>query len=212
MSTTLPRITAEELKTGILEMCGSATEMLRLTRDAFVQDVPTTLDRVAALGHDLHLKEKRLTDHVATQLQDRPWSLGSAEQLALVPMALERIGDSVDALARRIARIHRDGVPFTDRAFMKVNELFNRAADLMGLIATAVRTDDRSALARVREDGAAFAVQCEEATLRHQERILNGTCAPRASSIFLAMLDHFRDVERYVQRIAAAVEKAFPAP
>jgi len=212
MSTTLPHITAEALKTGILDMCGIATEMLRLTRDAFLQDIPTTLDRVAALGHDLHLKEKRWTDHVATQIQDRPWSLGSAEHLAFVPMALERIGDSVDALSRRIARIHRDGVPFTDRAFMKVTELFNRAASLMDLIATAIRTGDQGALTRIREDGAAFEVQCEEAALRHQERILNGACAPRASSIFLAMLDHFREVDRYVQRIASAVEKTFPTP
>ena len=210
MRTTLPHITAEALKTGILDMCDVATEMLRLTRDAFLHDIPTTLDRVTALGHELHFKEKRLTDHVATQLKDRPWSLGTAEQLALVPMALERIGDSVDALARRIARIHRDGVPFTDRAFMKVAELFNRAADLMDVIATALRTGDRGALARAREDGAAFEVQCEEAALRHQERILNGTCAPRASTIFLAMLDHFRDVERYIQRIAVAIEKTLP--
>jgi hypothetical protein len=49
---------------------------------------------------------------------------------------------------------------------------------------------------------------CDEFSLRHQERLIRGLCTPRASSVFLSMLDSFREIERYVRRMSAAVEKA----
>ena len=128
MSMTLPRLTADDLRAGVLEMCGWAAEMLRITREAFVQTPPSSLDRVGVLGRDIHLREKRLTDHVAMQLREAPWVLGSAEHLAFLPAALERIGDSAEALARCVRSIHRDDVPFSERAVTEVSALVTSRA------------------------------------------------------------------------------------
>ena len=208
MGMTLPRLTPEALKAAVLEMCEGATEMIRLTRDAFYQHPTATLDKVSGLGRDLHHREKRLTDHVAAQLHEAPWSLGPTEHLAFLPAALERIGDQVEALARCVQGIHREGVPFSDRAFGEIMSLFNRGGDLLTEIANAIRTGDQAAPARIREAGAALQTLCDEAAMHHQDRVLHRTCTPRASSVFLAMLDYFREIERYVRRMSTAVEKS----
>jgi len=204
----LPRMAPEALRDAVLEMCDIAGQMLQLTRGAFVQSSPKALEQVAALGRDLHLREKRLTDHVAMQLREYPWSLGTAEHLAFLPGALERVGDSVEALARCVQSIHRDGIPFSERAFSEIIALFSRAADLVGGVAAAIRTGDRAHLTRVREDGERFQALSDEAALGHQERLIRGECVPRASSIFLAMLDYFREIERYSRRMSADLAKA----
>jgi Na+/phosphate symporter len=144
MGTTLPRLTADTLRTGILEMCAKAAEMIRLTRDAFLEHHPAGLDSVSSLGRELHLREKRLTDHVAMQLREMPWSLGRAQHLVFAPAALERIGDSVEALARCIRSIHQDGIPFSERACTEVLTLFSRASGLLQATAAAIRTGDRT--------------------------------------------------------------------
>jgi Na+/phosphate symporter len=212
MAMTLPRLTDDALRAGILDMCAIAIEMLQLTRNAFKQSSTAAMEQLAGLGHDLHLKDKRLTAHVAMQLREAPWVLGSAEHLAFVPAALERIGDQVESLARCVQAIHRDSIQFSERATTEVMALFNRGADLLTQLADVIRTHDRTPLARIHEAGQAFQALCDEAMLDHQERVIRGTCTPRASSVYLAMLDFSREIERYVRRMAAAVEKALPAP
>lgn len=208
MTMPLPRLTPEGLRDAVLEMCDLAGQMLRLTRDAFLHPAPSVLERVGALGRDLHLREKRLTDHVTMQLREYPWSLGTAEHLAFLPAALERIGDSAEALARCVQTIHRDGIPFSDHAFAEVMGLFNRAGSLVEGIAAAIRTGGRADLATVREEGQQFQVFSDEAALGHQERVIRGICVARASSLFLAMLDYFREIERYTRRMSLDLEKA----
>src|SRR5574341_2124635 len=154
MATPLPRLTPEGLRDGVLQMCDLAGQMLRLTREGFLK--PASLEQVGGLGRDLHLREKRLTDHAAMQLREYPWSLGKAEHLAFLPGALERIGDSVEALARCAQSIHRDGVPLSDHAFAEIMDLFHRVADLLDQIGAAVRTGDRAGLSRIREEGERF--------------------------------------------------------
>jgi Na+/phosphate symporter len=51
----------------------------------------------------------------------------------------------------------------------------------------------------------------DQATLAHQERLVQGECTPRASSLFLAMLDSFREIERYTRRMSRDLEKAATA-
>jgi Na+/phosphate symporter len=205
---TLPRLTPEALRDAVLDMCEVAGQMLRLTREAFLQYSRPALDQVAVLGRDLHLREKRLTDHVAMQLREYPWSLGPAEHMAFLPSALERLGDSVEALARCVQSIHRDGIPFSERAFAEVMGLFHRADDLLQDIAAAIRTGDRDRPSRIREEGEHFQKLTDEAAQGHQDRLLRGICASQASSVFLAMLDYFREIERYTRRMSADLEKA----
>jgi Na+/phosphate symporter len=204
----LPRLTPEALRNAVLEMCDDASRMLRLTRDAFLQHSPSALEQVVALGRDLHLREKRLTDHVAMQVREYPWSLGAAEHLAFLPAGLERIGDSVEALARCVRSMHHEGIPFSERAIQDILGLFNRATDLVETLATAIRAGERTALSRVRHEGAQFQAFSDAAALNHQERLLRGICAARGSSLFLAMLDYFREVERYTRRMSTDVERA----
>jgi Na+/phosphate symporter len=205
---TLPRLTPEALRDAVLEMCNEAGQMIRLTRDAFLQHSRQNLDQVASLGRDLHLREKRLTDHVAMQLREYPWSLGAAEHMAFLPAALERLGDSVEGLARCVQSIHRDGIPFSERAFQEVMGLFNQADDLIREVMTAIRAGERERLSRIRRDGEHFQTLTDQAAQGHQERLLRGICASQASSVFLAMLDNFREIERYVRRMCADLEKA----
>jgi Na+/phosphate symporter len=207
MAMTLPRLTPEALRTGILEMCASVVEMLRLTRDEFLQPAHATPDRVATLGRELHLREKRLTDHAAMQLREAPWLLGPAEHLAFLPAALERIGDSVEMLLRCVEGIHRDGFLFSEQAFTEVMGLFNRSVDLVDLLAAALRSGTLSDLVRIRATGATLHAFCDEAALHHQERFVHRTCTPRASSVFLVMLDDFREIEHQVRLMSEQLEK-----
>jgi len=212
MAMSLPKLTPDGLKNGILEMCAHAVEMLRLSRDAFQQHSAATLQDLSDIARHLHHHEKRLTDHVAMQLREYPMSLGSAEHLAFVPSALERVGDSVEALARCIGVLHRDDIPVSERGHVEILTLFGRSIELVECVSSAIRLGTPEVLASIRESGDKVQAYCDEISVYHQERVIRGVCTPRASSIFLSMLDSFREIERYVRRMTLKIEQAFAAP
>ena len=212
MTMPLPKLTPEGLRNGILEMCAHAVEMLRLSRDAFQQYSAGTLQDLSDIGRHVHHHEKRLTDHVAMQLREYPMSLGAAEYLAFVPAALERVGDSVEALARCIGALHRDDIPVSERGHVEILTLFGRSIELVECVSSAIRLGKPDALGPIRESGDKFQAYCDEIAVYHQDRLIRGVCKPRASSVFLSILDSFREIERYVRRMTLQLEKAFTMP
>jgi Na+/phosphate symporter len=207
MTMPLPKMTPETLRNSAVEMCCHATEMLRLSRDAFQQYSAGTLQDLTDLGRHLHHHEKRLTDHVAMQLRAYPGSLGSTEPLAFLPAALERVGDSIEALARCIGVLHRDDIPLSERGHLEIVNLFGRSIELLESITSAIRHGGSKSLEPIREAGEGFQAYCDEIALYHQDRLIRGVCKPRASSVFLSMLDSFREIERYVRRMSVQIEK-----
>jgi len=89
-------------------------------------------------------------------------------------------------------------------------DLFGRSVELVECVSSAIRLGTPEALAPIRESGDKFQTYCDEISVYHQERVIRGVCTPRASSIFLSMLDSFREIERYVRRITLQLAKASP--
>ncbi len=207
MSMPLPRLSADQLAASLAEMCAQIVEILRLGRHAFLRQDPKPLERVAALGQEVHLREKRLTQHVAMQVREAPWSLGEAERLAFAPAALERIGDAAEALARCTARAIQEGAVFSEGGIVETRTLFDAAIDLVETVGAALKTRNRVLVRHLREDGARLQHQANAFEAAHQDRLLSGVCLPRSSSLYLAMLDGFREIERYTRRLAEALAK-----
>lgn len=209
MAMPLPRLTPEDLRAAVRHMAEEARQMLALTRDAFLRPSHHLQERIGALARELHRHEKRLTDHVAMQLRECPWSLGPAQHLAFLPAGLERIGDFIEVLARCEQTLHREGLAYSEQATRDIARLFDRAAVLLETVRALLDPAPAPDLpGRLRAAGEEFQTLAEAAALGHQERVLTGTCPPRASSVFLSMLDAFREIERYTRRMAPELEKA----
>jgi hypothetical protein len=54
-------------------------------------------------------------------------------------------------------------------------------------------------------DGPCFQATASEFVSFHQERPIQGLCRPRASSIYLAMIDYVRGIERHQRDIVQKV-------
>ena len=210
MTMPLPRMTAAEFEAALAQTCAHLVEMLRLCRDAFIRMDAKPLERLKALAEEVHLREKRLTQHVTIQLREAPFSLGTAEQLKFAPAALERVGDAVEALARCAGRRILEDLIFSEAAIQEIRALFDGVTDVVETVGAAMTTRNHVLIRHLREDGARVQGQTHSYEAAHQERLMSGVCPSHSSSLYLAMLDGFREIERYTRRLADALGK--PAP
>jgi Na+/phosphate symporter len=197
----------------LVQLADQTIEMLKMTREAFLKQRCSLVQSILALGQEVHHAEKALTGGLV------PGAAGgrtpSEAEKVFVPMHLERIGDNIEAFARAVDRQAHEGMVFTDRATHQIDRLLEKALEMLEATRDVLRTGDRALAHRVLTDGPCFQATASEFASFHQERLIQGVCVPRASSIYLAMIDHLRGIERHQREIVRKVTgqaRGGPAP
>ncbi len=194
------------LDSHLVQLADQTVEMLKLAREAFVRQRHSLVSQVLTLGLEVHRAEKKLIAGLVPAGADGA-APANAERV-FVPMHLERIGDNIEAFARALDRQAQDGVVFTDRATHEIDRLMEKALELLEDTRDILRTGNRTLVHHVLADGPCFQATASEFASFHQERLIQGLCAPRASSIYLAMVDYLRGVERHEREIVQKVSSA----
>ncbi len=193
-----------DLEEEIINMCYLAKDMLEATWEGFRKHSIERLSEAEHIGREIHEKEKELTYTITHHLSYKEPHI---EKLALVPGHIERIGDNIELLIRCIKTMIREGIPFSERAIKEINTLFTKCIELIECLGDVIKTRNRVLVKYIIEEGKKFQDMVSEYALAHQERLIEGTCLSKASSIFLAMLDYLTEIERHIRQITGKVGK-----
>lgn len=192
----------EKLQGEIYEMCEQTVKMLALTWEGFRKQDLRPLQPAEKLGKQIHQREKALTELVVKRSTGEGGAFGAEHDFAFVPMHLERIGDNIEFLVRAIKSMVQEGIPFTERAMREVNILFEKAIELTECVRDLIRTKNRVLIRHIVEEGQRYEELANEYALAHQQRLIEGVCLAKASSLFVAILDYLRGIEWHIRQIA----------
>ncbi|MBI4590430.1 MAG: hypothetical protein HY725_16495, partial [Candidatus Rokubacteria bacterium] len=184
----------------IHEMCQQTGEMLALAWKGFRTQDPAPLQPAEKLGREIHQREKRLTEFIIKRTAGEVAAPGADQELLFVPMHLERIGDNIEFLIRAIRTMIQEGIPFTDRATREVNSLFEKAVELLECVRDVITTKNRVLIRYILEEGERHEKIANEYALFHQQRLIEGVCLPKSSSIYLAILDYLKGIEWHARQ------------
>jgi Na+/phosphate symporter len=182
----------------LLSMFHDVLEMLALTRMSFGRHDAAGLEKAAALGRDVHGREKSLTEQLLASQPER-------EGIRFVPSHLERASDSIVGLIRCLRDMEAEGTVFTERGVREINQLFEKATDLLECARDLTLTGNQVLARHVEIESLRFHDLASEVARAHEERLIEGLCMPKASSAYLAMVDYLREVTRHARRIAGRV-------
>jgi Na+/phosphate symporter len=192
----------------ILQMSHKLLEMVQMLCGTFRKQDRSLLATAERLGREVHRHEKTLMGTLVT-MADVGLRPPSDEITVFVPMHLERVGDNLESLAGAIRTMIADGILFTDRAVREVDSLLEMTVELLECVHDAVRTRNRALIRNILMVSRQCEFMANEYALFHEQRLIEGVCQPRASSLYLAMFDYLKGVEWHVRQIA---EKLAPAP
>lgn len=186
-----------------LPMFQDTLEMLALVRTSFRGHDPAALDLAAALGRTVHKQEKDLTERL---LAAAPEAAG----IRFAPAHLERIGDAAEGLIRVLRTMEAEGTVFTDRGLGEIDQLFGRAIELVECARDLTLTGNAVLARHLEIESMRFHDLASDFARAHEERLIEGVCMPKASSAYLAMLDHLREITRHARRIGSRVKPPGP--
>jgi Na+/phosphate symporter len=192
-----------------LHLADCTIEMLKMARELFIKQERRLVDPILQLGQHVHRREKFITAALAGPAD------GDIERF-FVPMHYERVGDNIEAFTHAVERMIKDGVVFTDRAIQEIDTLISKALELLDATRDVLRTSSTVLIRHVLTEGPAFEATASEFALFHQGRLIQGLCRPKASSIYLAMIDYLGGIERHQREIVQKIARqpgfaCFPA-
>ncbi len=190
----------------ILRMFKSTKEMFELTFEGFRKLNKERLSQAEEIGQEIHLKEKTLVPLIITALSKSREPARNLELLSLVPTHLERIGDNIELLIRCSNSIIEDGICFSDKALKEINMLFENLTELLQYVGDIIKTNNKVLVTHVLEEIKNFQEIVNEYSIWHYDRLIEGSCLPKASSSYLAIIDYLSEIASHIKWITRSYQ------
>ena len=183
------------LEEGLLVMCSKLIEMTSHIRRSFAIADKARIEKCEVLGREIHDEEKGLTGDLVCS----PNTSGEVlKAIVLFPGRLERIGDLLESIVNVVRIKARDGIPFSDKAQAELDRLFDVFEDILRNFRDVIGTRNRTLLEHLAVQGKQVAQMTIDFGLAHEDRLLEGLCSPKASSLYLDILDSVKAANQHV--------------
>jgi Na+/phosphate symporter len=121
------------------------------------------------------------------------------------PSRMERIAIMLDNILDCFRIKHAEGLRFNDEAQEMFLAIFEAALIMLKKLRDALVVPNKFLLGSVKHDGKRFEHLVEEARLANWERMEAGICSPASASVYVEILDCFRNVNEYIDRTSQAL-------
>lgn len=191
------------LEEGLLVMTDKLIEMTGLLRKSLIIAEPAKLDLCERLAQEIHDEEKGLTGDIVCSPTETTGAV--LKTVVLFPGRLERVGDLLESILN-VCRIKaRDGVPFSDKANKELDQLFGLLTEVLTNFRDALLTRNKALLEAIVEDEQRLGKMIVDFRLAHEDRLLEGLCSPKASSLYLDVSDSIRNANRHLKEMSESL-------
>ncbi len=201
------------LEEGLLVMCSKLIEMTRLIYKSLIIADPVKFEKCGQLGREIHEEEKGLT---ADLVHNPASTFDVLKSVILFPGRLERAGDLMESILNVALVKARDGIPFSDKALAELTRLFNLLTEMLANFRTVLAHRDRHLLDRLMEMHKELGQMTVDFALAHEDRLIDGLCSPKASSLYLDILDSVKNTNLNIRSMTESLIKiadtTFSAP
>ncbi len=195
------------LEEGLLVMLSKLVEMTRLVRIGFEGSSQDGIKNCEALADEVHQQEKLLTGNLACTITDYP---DMCRAVILFPGQLERIGDYLESILNCCKIMTRESIPLSDKNISEIGETLQTVQQLLSDLRDIIIAPNKHLIQHVISQSEALDQKCQEMQLSHVDRLLEGSTAPKASSLYLDILESIQSIKRHIKEMAKSIQSILP--
>jgi Na+/phosphate symporter len=190
------------LEEGLLVMISKLKEIAGLIYKCLIIADPVKLERCEILVREVRQEEKGLTGDLVCS----PTTTGDIlKTVILFPGRLERAGDLLKSMVN-VAKIKAgEGIPFSDKALEELTQLFDLLTTILSSFGDLLITRNRSLADHLLGEQKRLAQMTVDFALTHEDRLIEGLCSPKASSLYLDILDSVKSVSAHIKEMTESL-------
>jgi Na+/phosphate symporter len=195
---------SKELVSKLYNMSQSAVECIYLLQNAFLYNSEKSLDVCEGRAREIRLSKKVLTQEFIEEAKAEPY----ARLYVSVPGHIERMGGLIEDIIGCIRTKIRDGILFSGKAVSETSFLMERLQEVLKNASDIILARNVILKDYVKESAAEISRSASEFATMHEERLVEGLCMPKASPLFLDILDAIKGIAWHAKEMS---EKLTPA-
>jgi Na+/phosphate symporter len=125
-----------------------------------------------------------------------------AEPYVSVPSHIAQMAEGLGRVVQSLKSKSKEDVLFSDKAIAEVDYMFGRIRDILVNTKDMVLAPNTLVARHMAESERAVEKMADEYATKHEERLIEGLCTPKASQLYLRMLDAFKSISWHAKEIA----------
>lgn len=189
-------------------MCLKAEKMLHITIDGFIRHSEESIKQAEETGDDIFKYEKELTGFLVEISGKTEEEKEQIKELIAAASHLHRVGEALKNMLPIVRNKIRDEILFSNKAVEELKYLFENTRKVLKSAGDVFLTRNPVLVKYVLEEGARLNEAGDNYAVEHEDRLIAGVCVPKASPLYINILDCLSRVNWHIMR---AVERFSPA-
>ena len=185
-------------------ICFKAERMLNVTIDGFVQHSEVKLKRAEELGDEINKDTKELTGFLVGISGETKEEKGQLKELIAAAGQLQLVGEGLKGMLPLVRNKIKEDILFSNKGVLELKYLFENPRKVLTSAGDALLTGNLVIVKYVMEEGLRLNELGDEYAIEHEDRIISGVCIPKASPLYLNLIDCLSRVNRHTVRAIIA--------
>lgn len=188
----------KELVSELYDLFPVMTDSIELLQKGLLYNNLKAVQEGGAALARIHEREVPLTEALVKEGKTE----SQAGHYVAVPAHIERLVQNIERISTCLQGKIREDVLFSDKAMSELNFLFEKIKDILVNTKDMVLARNTILAGYIKEAAHAVTLSANDFSTRHEERLIEGLCLPRASSMYLELLDAFKGVAWHAKEVA----------
>ena len=194
-----------EIKNKMILVCQSLMEMLELAFKGFRRPTEESFKEAEALEEKLHRYSSELTSFIISKTPSTEKEKEFVKPYLSIASGLDRMAYNIEGILDRVRGKAENHIFFSDQAVKEVNGVFQEAMRLLENLRHLLTTESKSLAQRIGEEGRSVIKTADGYSEEHEERLMNGICAPKHSPVYLSIIESLKGVTVHTLAVSGKI-------
>ena len=200
----------KEIREGIILLCQSLMEMLKLAFEGFRRPTEQSFKEAEKVKDKVHHYSSEMTSFIISKSPSSEKGREWAKPYLSIASSLDRMTYNIEGILDRLKAKSQSHILFSDRAVKEVNDVFQEAMRLLENLPNLITTQNKLLAQRIGEEGRSMFKIANGYSEEHEERLIQGICVPKHSPIYLGIIEYLKGVMVHTLEVSGKIVSLSP--
>jgi Na+/phosphate symporter len=184
----------KEIKKKMILVCRSLMKMLELAFEGFQSPTERFFKKEAKFEDKIYEYSSELTSFIISRSPPSKKGKEWVKPYLSIATSMGRLTYNIQGTLDRVRGKSEHHIVFSDQAVKEINDVFQKAIQLLKNVPTLLTTENKSLAQRIGEEGWSMLKVADIYSEEHEERLMNGICVPQHSPLYLSIIESLKGV------------------
>lgn len=180
-------------------------QILELAFQAFRKLNEESIFQVEEFRREVQDASSSLTKFLIDKSSNGEGGRERVKPLLSMASSFNRMVYNIDGILHQVKMMAKEEISFSDRAINELNDIFQKAMDLLESLPDLIHTQNKQSAQQIGEQVRSMFKIANGYSDEHEDRLIQGICVPKSSANYLGILESLKGVLVHTLEVSGKV-------